>query len=192
VQSNLGEQLKAITNLEDLKQLCERYLSTDLAPGEQLVFGEGPPQAEVMVIGEAPGFQEAKTGRPFVGNAGRLLNKLLHEIGLRREQVYICNVLKTHPPGNRKPTRREIERELPLLQRQIGLIQPKLLVLLGATALQALIDPKGKITLQRGGWVDVGGIPAFVTYHPAAALHDETKIAILEQDFAALQERLRS
>lgn len=189
MQSDLSEQLARIANLEELKQLCESYLSPDLAAGERLVFGEGAPQAEVMVIGEAPGVQEAKTGRPFVGNAGRLLTKLLREIGLKREQVYICNILKTHPPGNRKPTRREVEKELPFLRRQIELIRPKLLVLLGATAFQALVDPKGRITQQRGSWVEVEGIPALVSYHPAAALRDEAKIAILQQDFAALQGR---
>jgi DNA polymerase len=192
LQTNLGEHLEKIATLNELKQLCERYLGTEVTQGEKLVFGEGPLQAEVMVIGEAPGAQEAKTGQPFVGSAGKLLNILLSQIGLEREQIYISNILKTHPPGNRKPYRSEIKKELPFLLRQIELVQPKLLVLLGATALQTLVDPGAKITKLRGNWIEVGKLPAFVTYHPAAALRDEAKKAVLAQDFATLQERIAS
>jgi DNA polymerase len=116
----------------------------------------------------------------------------LSQIGLEREQIYISNILKTHPPGNRKPYRSEIKKELPFLLRQIELVQPKLLVLLGATALQALVDPGAKITKLRGNWIEVGKLPTFVTYHPAAALRDEAKKAVLAQDFATLQERIAS
>jgi uracil-DNA glycosylase len=190
VPSALEAQIKSITSLSKLQQLCESCLSSEIRPGEKLVFGEGPPQAEIMIIGEAPGVQEAKTGRPFVGRAGKLLAKLLAEIGLRREQVYIGNVLKTHPPGNRKPHRSEVKRELPFLHRQIELIQPKLLVLLGATALQALTSPEAKLTQLRGSWIEIGGIPSLVTYHPAAALRDKAKEAVLGQDFTALRDYL--
>lgn len=192
MQTPLDEQLEKVATLNELKQLCEHYLGSEVSKGEKLVFGEGPPQAEVMIIGEAPGVQEAKTGQPFVGNAGKLLNTLLNQIGLEREQIYISNILKTHPPGNRKPYRGEIKKELPFLLRQIELLQPKLLVLLGATALQALHDPKAKITELRGNWIEVKNLPTFVTYHPAAALRDETKKKTLEHDFSKLQERLAS
>lgn len=190
MQSHLPEQLEQITTLAELKKLCERCLGSEATPGEKIVFGEGPPQAKVMIIGEAPGAQEARTGRPFVGNAGKLLNKLLTQIGLEREQVYISNILKTHPPGNRKPYRSEIKKELPFLLRQIELLQPKLLLLLGATALQSLLDPKAKITELRGNWIEIKSLPAFVTYHPAAAFRDEAKKTVLEQDFAAFQKHL--
>src|SRR5699024_370303 len=132
------------------------------------------------------------TGQPFVGNAGKLLNKLLNQIGFEREQIYISNVLKTHPPGNRKPYRSEVRKELPFLHRQIKLVQPKRLVLLGATALQALVSPEAKITQLRGNWIEVEGIPAFITYHPAAALRDRTKETIMAQDFTTLRERIAS
>lgn len=121
--------------LHELKQHCELYLGSEVPKGEKLVFGEGPSPAEIMIIGEAPGVQEAETGWPFVGSSGKLLTQLLHQIGLKREHVYISNILKTHPPGNRKPYRSEIKKELPFLLRQIELLQPQLLVLLGATAL---------------------------------------------------------
>lgn len=192
MHAKLREQLLEAKTLSELRQFCERILSPQIIQGEKLVFGEGPPQAEIMIIGEAPGAQEARTGQPFVGSSGKLLNRLLHEVGLEREKVYISNILKTHPPGNRKPHRNEIKNQLPFLLRQIELIQSKLLVLLGATALQALTDPTAKITQLRGSWIEVAGLPAFVTYHPAAALRDEAKKAVLRQDFAALQKRLES
>ncbi|QBQ55630.1 uracil-DNA glycosylase [Nitrosococcus wardiae] len=190
MQTPLHEQLEKVATLNELKQLCEHYLDSEVTTGEKLVFGEGSLQAEMMIIGEAPGVQEAKTGRPFVGNAGKLLNTLLSQIGLKREQIYISNILKTHPPGNRKPYRSEIKKELPFLLRQIELLQPKLLVLLGATALQTLVNPKAKITELRGNWIEVKNLPTLVTYHPAAALRDETRKTALEHDFSKLQQRL--
>jgi DNA polymerase len=192
LQTNLHEQLEKAVTLNELEQLCKHYLGSEVTTGEKLVFGEGPSHAKVMIIGEAPGAQEARTGQPFIGSAGKLLNKLLSQINLEREQVYISNILKTHPPGNRKPYRSEVKKELPFLLRQIELVQPKLLVLLGATALQALVDPGAKITKLRGSWIEVGKLPVFITYHPAAALRDKAKEAILVQDFATLQERIAS
>jgi DNA polymerase len=179
-----------VKDIDTLRSLCEQRLGGRVAKGEKVVFGEGPADAAVMLIGEAPGAREAKTGRPFVGNAGRLLTGLLEETGLRREDVYIANVLKTHPPGNRTPTRGMMAEQLPFLRRQIQLIAPRLLVLLGATALQGLVDPKARITRLRGTWVTVEGIAAFVTYHPAAVFHDDSRRELLHRDFQALAERL--
>lgn len=190
--AHLSERLLAAKTLDELRQLCERRLSPPVTQGEKLVFGAGAPRADIVIIGEAPGAQEARTGQPFVGSAGKLLNRSLHEIGLEREKIYIGNVLKTRPPGNRKPRRNEIKNELPFLLRQIELIQPDLLVLLGATALQALTGPTAKITQLRGSWIEAAGRPALVTYHPAAALRDEARKAALRQDFAALRKRLES
>lgn len=192
MHARLHEQILGAKTLDELKQLCGDYLNSKIIQGEKLVFGEGPPQAKLMIIGEAPGAQEAKTGQPFVGSAGKLLSKLLNEIGLERQQIYISNILKTHPLGNRKPYRNEIKDELPFLLRQLELVQPKLLVLLGATALQALVNPKAKITQLRGNWIEVKGLPTFVTYHPAAALRNESRKAVLQQDFTMLQKSLKA
>lgn len=189
-KNELDEKTQQTNDLDELKKLCSHHLGAEVSGDEKLVFGEGPADAEIMFIGEAPGTQEARAGRPFVGNAGKLLNKLIKDIGLEREQVYIANILKTHPPDNRKPTRSEIKAQLPFLRRQIELIHPKLLVLLGATALQGLVDPKARITQERGNWIEVDGIPALVTFHPAAVFRDESKRAMLEADFKKLQQRL--
>lgn len=189
-REELEEQIQQTSNLDQLKKISKDHLGSEVAEGEKLVFGEGATDAEVMLIGEAPGAKEAKSGRPFVGNAGKLLNQLLKDIGLEREQVYIGNILKTRPPGNRKPTRSEVKQQLPFVKRQIELIRPQLLVLLGATALQGLVDPKAKITQERGSWTEVDGIPALVTFHPAAVFRDDKKRAVLEEDFKKLQQRL--
>lgn len=189
-KENLDEQIQQATDLDQLKKLCKDHLESEVAEGEKLVFGEGAADAQVMFIGEAPGAREAKSGRPFVGNAGKLLNQLLKDIGLERDQVYIGNILKTRPPGNRKPTRSEVKQQLPFVKRQIELVQPRLLVLLGATALQGLVDPKARITQERGNWIDIGGIPALVTFHPAAVFRDDKKRGVLEEDFKKLQQRL--
>lgn len=189
---NGQEHIDRARDLEELRDVCERYLGDEVAEGERLVFGAGSPKARLLFVGEAPGREEARSGKPFVGNAGRRLNKLLDSIGLRREEVYIVNVLKTRPPGNRAPTRTMVRRHLPFLKRQILLVRPERLVLLGRTALQALVGPEAKITRERGTWKEVDGIPALVTLHPAAVFHDETKSALLEDDFAQLRECLEA
>ncbi|MBD3314155.1 MAG: uracil-DNA glycosylase [Chitinivibrionales bacterium] len=176
--------------LDMLREMCERNLAHHVAKGEKPVFGEGPSDSRIMIIGEAPGAKEARTGRPFVGNAGRLLTTLLVEIGLERNEVYITNILKTHPRGNRTPNRRMILEQLPYLKRQIQMIAPGIMVLLGATALKGLIDPHARITRLRGTWLRFEGIPTLVTYHPAAVFHDDTKKELLRQDFQALRKEL--
>ncbi len=137
----------------------------------RLVFGEGSPLAKLVFIGEGPGHEEDMAGRPFVGEAGRLLTKII-ENGMRlaRKEVYICNVVKCRPPGNRDPERDEIEACLPFLERQLDIIRPRVICSLGRIAGQSLIGPKFKITEERGIWHSYREIPLMPTYHPAYLL----------------------
>jgi DNA polymerase len=125
-----------------------------------------------MLVGEAPGATEDETGRPFVGQAGQLLSKILGAIGLRREEVFICNVLKHRPPGNRNPRPEEVSACSPYLVRQIELIRPKVIVALGNFAAQTLLDTKLSIGKLRGQIHRYYGVPLIVTYHPAALLRN--------------------
>lgn len=135
-----------------------------------VVFGEGNPNAELMFIGEAPGADEDTTGRPFVGAAGRLLDKIIIAIGLKREDVYITNVVKCRPPNNRKPTNDEMQACEPFLFNEIEVVKPKLIVTLGATPLTCLLNIKEGITKTRGQFYNFQGIPVMPTFHPAFLL----------------------
>lgn len=149
------------------------------------VPGEGSKDAMIMFIGEAPGFHEDKSGRPFVGRAGQLLDKLLSRIGLRREDVFITNVLKHRPPDNRGPNKDEIRTCLPYLQRQIQIINPKVIVPLGRYALEIFVKDQ-TITKTHGQALKVGERTIFPVYHPAAALRSRAVLGELEKDFAKL------
>ncbi len=144
-----------------------------------VVFGEGNPEAELMLVGEAPGEDEDMKGLPFVGAAGELLSKMLETMGLSREQVYIANVLKCRPdvpagvPGNRKPTLEEMDRCLPFLRKQIGVIRPRVMVALGATAMQGLFGRTEPMARLRAQWHDFHGIPVMATYHPSYLLRNQ-------------------
>ena len=162
-----------------------------LAQGRtQVVFGAGSPTAELMFVGEAPGFHEDKQGVPFVGAAGKLLSKLLEGIGLSRDEVYIANVLKCRPPGNRDPQPEEIESCEPHLWRQIELIQPKLIATLGNFATKLLSGKPNGITQVHGREQEVvlGGNPVtlYPIFHPAAALYTPRMLQVLEEDFARI------
>ncbi len=132
-----------------------------------LVFGEGPEHANLMFIGEAPGADEDQQGRPFVGAAGQLLNNLLNKLGLSREEVYIANILKSRPPGNRDPEPDEVAACLPFLKKQIQAIRPQVIVILGRIAAQALLDTKEPLTRLRGRWQRYGNIRVMPTFHPS-------------------------
>jgi uracil-DNA glycosylase len=136
------------------------------------VPGEGNPDADFMVVGEAPGATEDETGRPFVGRAGQLLTQILAAIGLSREDVFICNVLKHRPPGNRNPEPAEVIACSPYLIRQIELIKPKVILALGTFSAQTLLDTKISIGKLRGQIHQYHGVPVVVTYHPAALLRN--------------------
>ena len=138
----------------------------------KLVFGEGNSRAELVFVGEGPGHDEDMQGLPFVGRAGKLLTQMIEAMGLQREQVYICNVVKCRPPENRKPEDDEVATCSPYLYRQLDVIGPKAIVCLGATAAQALLKTKDSISRYRGQWFDFRGSKLLVTYHPAYLLRN--------------------
>ena len=151
----------------------------------QLVPGEGPATAPIVIVGEAPGATEDKQGRPFVGNAGRLLDGLLGEAGLRREDVFITNIVKARPPGNRDPRAPEVAHHWPWLEEQLAIIGPELLVPLGRHALKRFA-PDAKIGEAHGTVVEADGRRLFPLYHPAAALHNPGLRETLAEDARAL------
>lgn len=160
-----------------------------------IVFGEGNPKAELMLIGEGPGADEDATGRPFVGRAGQLLTKMIEAIDLKREDVYIANVVKSRPPGNRTPESDEVKTCIPFLFRQIAAIRPKLIVALGNPAMQALLDTKVGITKMRGHFQDyprIPGIKVLPTFHPAYLLRSPDKKREAWEDLKKVRTFLRS
>jgi uracil-DNA glycosylase family 4 len=166
-----------------------------LAEGRtQVVFGVGDPSADLMFVGEAPGFHEDQQGKPFVGQAGKLLDKLLAGIGLERDQVYVANVLKCRPPGNRDPQPDEIEACEGHLFRQISMIEPKVVATLGNFATKLLSGKPTGITRVHGAEQEatLGGrsVLLYPLYHPAAALYTPAMLKVLEADFARLPELL--
>lgn len=139
---------------------------------KNFVFGVGNPKADVVIIGEAPGADEDEKGEPFVGRAGQLLNKILEAVSFKREEVFICNILKCRPPGNREPAADEVEQCEPYLWKQLELLRPKLILCLGRVAGQALLKTHASLGSMRGTWHEYRGIPTMVTYHPAALLRN--------------------
>ena len=154
------------------------------------VPGEGPQDAEIMFIGEAPGFHEDQQGRPFVGASGRFLEELLESIGLTRDDVFIANVIKCRPPSNRDPLPDEIKACKPLLDRQLELIQPKLVVTLGRFSM-ARAFPKARISRIHGQPRKIGGVLYYPMYHPAAALHQPSLRSIIKEDMLRIPELLQ-
>lgn len=138
----------------------------------KFVFGVGNPNADIMVIGEAPGADEDAQGEPFVGRAGQLLNKILEAVQFKREEVFIANILKCRPPNNRRPNADEVEQCEPYLLKQIELIKPKFILCLGLTAAQTLLKTDASLTSLRASVHDYHGVTTFVTYHPAALLRN--------------------
>ncbi len=149
----------------------------------QAVPGVGPCPADIMIVGEAPGFNEDRQGEPFVGAAGKLLDTLLARIGLSRGDVYITNVLKCRPPQNRDPMPNEAEACSPYLVRQLALIRPKVVLILGRHALERLLPGQGSISRVHGSLVKRGDVAYVPLFHPAAALHNGALVADLERDF---------
>jgi DNA polymerase len=162
-------------------EICEQ--ATNLVPGE------GDAQAGVMVVGEAPGAGEDRSGRPFVGPAGKLLDQLLEAAGLRREDVFITNVVKARPPGNRDPRADEVAHHLPWLEAQLDVVRPRVIVPLGRHAL-AHFAPELKISEAHGRVIERDGRTLFPMYHPAAALHAQRLRETLFDDARALAEVL--
>jgi len=174
---------------EDLGD-CQRC---KLAPTRKtIVFGQGNPHAEVMFVGEGPGADEDEQGLPFVGRAGQLLNRMIQFVGMKREDVYIANIVKCRPPMNRVPEKDEIESCSPFLLRQIEAIKPRLICCLGAPAVRTLLGIKEGITKIRGQFYDFAGTKALATVHPAFVLRNPREEKILREDFEKIREFLRS
>ncbi len=160
-------------NLEALRELLGECTRCPLHAGRRrVVFGEGDPRADLVLVGEAPGGDEDRAGRPFVGEAGRLLSRIIGAMGLSRDQVYICNVVKCRPPRNRDPQPPEITACRPFLERQIDLIGPKVICTLGRVAGRELLGRSFSVTADRGRWFEYRGVPVMPTYHPAYLLRN--------------------
>ena len=181
------------TNWEDLKKACESCEKCELCQTRtNVVVGVGNPNAEVMFIGEGPGENEDLQGEPFVGRAGKLLDKMLDAVDLdRRKNIYIANIVKCRPPKNRDPKPEEQEQCIGWLREQVRLIRPKVIVCLGRIAAAKIIKPDIKITKEHGMWFEKGGILMMPMLHPAALLRDPRKKPEAFQDFITLREKLR-
>lgn len=157
-----------------------------------VVFGEGFRHAKIMCIGEGPGYYEDQQGRPFVGKSGQLLDKILEACGFnRKDHVFIGNIVKCRPPNNRNPLPIEREACIPYLYKQIELINPKIIILLGATALKGLIDPNAKITKVRGEWMEWNGKLVMPTFHPSALLRNQKLKRPAWEDFKKVVAKYR-
>lgn len=150
------------------------------------VMGRGNYHADIMFIAEAPGAQEDQQGIPFVGSSGEILDSLLQDCGLTREEIYITNILKCHPPGNREPKEEEKEACFPYLKYETFLLKPKIIVCLGRVAAQRIISPGFKITRQHGTWTCRKNCALTTTYHPSAILRDSSKYDIAKKDFCEI------
>jgi DNA polymerase len=158
-----------------------------------IVFGEGNPHAELVFIGEAPGREEDIQGRPFVGDAGKLLTRLIERLGLKRKDVYIANIIKCRPPMNRDPEADEIETCRGFLERQIEIIEPKVIMSLGRIAAQTLTgNPKARITAIRGNFIDYKGIPLMPTFHPAYLIRNPKDKWLTWDDAQKVVEQIKS
>ena len=163
-------------SLDELKEIVEKCNKCDLCSNRtNSVFGVGNPNADIMLIGEGPGADEDIEGIPFVGKAGKLMNQAFIGLGINRENVYIANIVKCRPPNNRVPSKQEALMCMDYLRNQVLLIKPKIIVLLGNTALKNIFGESFGITSCRGKWIEKKGIKYMPTFHPAALLRDESK-----------------
>lgn len=187
---SLNEKLLACSTLQELKSLCELVddLKTDL-DNTNLVFGVGNQNADLMIIGEAPGENEDKQGEPFVGAAGQLLDKIMGAIKFNRDDIYLANILKHRPPDNRNPTSEERERSLPYLLRQIDIIQPKIILCVGKVSGTTLLEKDEALKNMRGTFYPYRGAELTVTYHPAALLRNPDWKRPTWEDVQAVRKR---
>jgi len=186
---------EAHMDLHDFNELNQRALQCSacrLREGcKQVVFGDGNPASEILFVGEGPGSDEDEQGIPFVGRAGQLLNKILAAAEFKREEVYIANVVKCRPPGNRLPNPDEVKICRNFLEAQIRIMQPRMIVCLGALAAQTVIDSRAKIGQVRGKWFMRNGIKVMPTYHPAALLRNENYKRPTWEDFKLIRDAYR-
>lgn len=161
---------------EELKESIKNCQKCKLCKNRtNIVFGTGNENADIMFIGEGPGADEDAQGIPFVGKAGKLMNNAFEGIGINREEVYIANIVKCRPPGNRNPEKDEVIACIDYLRNQVVLVKPKIVVVLGSVALKAILGDEYSITKTRGKWIEKKGIRYMPTFHPAALLRDEKK-----------------
>lgn len=197
VLRNAKEACLKVNSLEELKELLLKFEGCNLRnTAASTILGDGNPHAKIMFIGEAPGADEDRLGKPFVGRCGRLLDKILAAISLRREECYITNVLPWRPPGNRTPTDDEVAICIPFLKRQIELINPDFLVLLGGIALKSVMDCADSISRTRGKWMSYTlpnnrELQVIATYHPSYLLRSSAQKSKVWADFLRLKKKLK-
>lgn len=168
---------------EELESNTKKCMNCKLCNNRKnVVIGDGNRTAKIMFIGEGPGADEDEQGVPFVGKAGKLMNMAFKGLGIKREEVYIANVVKCRPPGNRNPEQDEIVACKNFLETQIKLVNPEIIVLLGSVALKSILGNEYGITASRGSWIEKDGIKYIPTFHPAALLRDESKKVLFWQD----------
>ena len=195
---NARDICEAATTLEELRAAVETFDGCSLKlTSNKTVFGGGNPAARIMIVGEAPGADEDRIGEPFVGRSGHLLDKMLAAIGLNRESVYITNVLPWRPPGNRTPTDAEVAVCLPFLRRQIELIKPEFLLILGGSAANSLLDNEEPISRLRGKWLEYktlkgDAIALLASFHPAYLLRNPAQKAKVWSDLLRLSQKMHN
>ena len=176
---------------KDFSEVCNLINSKN-----KIFVYSGNPFAKLMIIGEAPGAKEEELGEPFVGRSGKLLDKLLQNVGIDINQdVYFCNVVKCRPPQNRRPTKAEIQENLPWLYQQIKLVNPRVIVLVGATALEAILKIKSRISILRGKWIDWEDRLVMPVFHPSYLLRNPSKeegkpMSLTNSDFLKIKEKI--
>ncbi len=185
-------QQEKITALTALQERCKDCTACGLHQSRtNVVFGKGNPDSPLLFVGEAPGEKEDRSGLPFVGAAGKLLDHYLQYIGLETEDVYVANILKCRPPKNRDPLPEEEEACIGYLWEQVNIIRPKVLVCLGRIAAKKLIKADFRITAEHGQWFEANGVKIMAVYHPAALLRDPRKKEDMVRDFEILAEELK-
>ncbi len=191
VEQYIGAQKEGPT-LEGLKDAVLTCTRCKLATTRKtVVFGEGSPRADIVFVGEAPGEEEDNQGRPFVGRAGKLLDQLIERIGVKRSDVFICNVLKCRPPGNRDPEPDEVTCCKEYLLAQLGIIRPRIICTLGRHAYNTLLEADAPITRIRGKMTTFQGIPLLPTYHPSYLLRSQGKITEAWEDMETLKQFIK-
>jgi len=179
-------------NWEELEETIKDCNKCKLCTGRKnIVFGVGNKNADIMFIGEGPGADEDIQGEPFVGKAGQLMNKAFEALDIKREEVYIANIVKCRPPQNRNPEQDEANACMDYLRNQVLLVKPKIIVLLGSVALKNILGEEYSITNSRGKWIEKKGILYLPTFHPAALLRDDSKKIDFWRDLKLIKEKLK-
>jgi uracil-DNA glycosylase len=186
-----GEGLVGAPTLDSIRSELGDCQRCKLAPSRtNIVFGSGNPKAELVFVGEAPGYDEDQQGLPFVGRAGQLLTKIIESINLKREDVYICNVLKCRPPENRNPEPDEVGACNPFLRKQLAVIRPKIVCCLGTFAAQTVLQTAAPISKLRGKFIDMDGMRVIATFHPAYLLRSPEKKREVWEDMKQIRAEL--